>query len=164
MFPFSIIVAVDENGGIGKNNSIPWYYKEDFQYFKKMTTNGVVIMGRKTYESIGKTLPNRVNIIVSRTMNENIEYTVCRTLKEALEEFCNQDKDVFVIGGEGLYREALEQYRELCQKVYITRIKGDYECDVKFPIEMLDENNGDVIYDCNEYYREEINPNDYLND
>lgn len=161
---FSIIVAVEPDNGIGNNNSIPWHSKEDLQFFKETTSNSVVIMGRKTFESLGgKILPNRVNIVVSNTMKNNEKYIVVKTLKEALSlelyKVLKKEVKVFIIGGERLYKEALEKYSELCNKVYITYIKTSYECDTFFPMELVNPVNRWITYDCDEYFREEIDIN-----
>lgn len=143
---FSVIVACSLNGGIGKNNKLPWNIPDDLKYFKQITTNcpagthNVVIMGRNTWESLPKKpLPNRINIIVSTTMTKNAERNVyvVQSLDDALRLTYMMSKihNVFVIGGSQLYNEAL--VHPSCSKVYVTHILKHIDCDVKFPLETL---------------------------
>lgn len=122
---------------IGKDNDLPWpRIKEDMKYFRKTTTGHIVIMGRKTYESIGKPLPKRINMVITR--QENLELDGCwvlHSLQEAVamaEHFTNRtgiDEEVFIIGGSSLYKEAAPQ----ADRIYLTHIKGDYVGDTFFP-------------------------------
>ncbi|MFC1744639.1 dihydrofolate reductase [Candidatus Riflebacteria bacterium] len=125
----NLIVAMSENRVIGKDNKIPWHFPEDLQLFRKLTMGCTVIMGRRTFTSIGKPLPGRNNIVISRTMQEVTGLTICKSFPGALEEAKAIGKEVFVIGGESLYREALP----LAVKVYISHIPGNYEGDRYFP-------------------------------
>lgn len=125
----SIIVAVAQNGVIGKDNGLIWHISEDLQYFKKRTLGHAVIMGRKTYESIGKPLPKRKNIIV--TTNSTYQADGCfsaQSLNQAI-QLALPDDEVFIIGGGKLYSEALA----IADKVYLTRIHKSYEGDTFFP-------------------------------
>lgn len=136
---FSIIVAIDIDGGIGKDGKIPWYCPNDLKYFKSITLNGVVIMGRRTWESLPiKPLPNRINIVVSKTIeniDENINkippYIAKDSFIDALKFASNYNKPIFVIGGGILYTEAI--LHGGLEKVMITRIPKRYECDCFFP-------------------------------
>lgn len=119
----NIIAAVSLNNCIGVNNSIPWKIKEDMQLFKKLTTNNTIIMGRKTFESIGKPLPNRKNIVISSSKIENIE-----TYK-SLEESLNNDGNIFLIGGSKIYQEGMKY----ANKMYITLVNKVVEGDTFFP-------------------------------
>jgi len=135
---FKIIVATDQKNGIGKNGSIPWKIREDLQYFKNKTQNHVVIMGRKTYESLPqevRPLPNRVSIVVSTTLPESTDYHLCSSLYYALlkAKAIKGNKDVYVIGGATIYKKCLTKYIQLCENCYITRIDAIYNCDVFFP-------------------------------
>ncbi|MCX6816860.1 MAG: dihydrofolate reductase [Candidatus Beckwithbacteria bacterium] len=130
----SIIVAHDNKLGIGAKNRLLWHIKKDFSHFKTITTGHPVIMGRKTYESIGKSLPGRTNIIVTRhpysVPKRNVEIT--HSLKEAIDLAQSIDKkEVFIIGGAEIYRQALAQ--NLVDKLYVTKVKGDFHADVFFP-------------------------------
>ena len=131
---FEIIVAHDNKGGIGLNNKIPWYIPEDLKHFKEVTTGNVVIMGRKTYESIGKKLPNRINIILSKTMQKIMteDFIVFNDPWECV-KFClnNFNKKLFVIGGAEIYEWFLEN--KLVSVEHITTIKLNYNCVVKYP-------------------------------
>ena len=115
MVNYSVIVAVNENLVIGKDNKLPWHSSEDLKYFKRITSDNVVIMGRKTYESIGKALPNRVNIVISNTTTYDDGITV-NSFHEALNEASNYNKEIFVIGGASLY----EQVLNVAEKLYLT--------------------------------------------
>jgi dihydrofolate reductase len=115
MVNYSVIVAVNENLVIGKDNKLPWHSSEDLKYFKRITSNNVVIMGRKTYESIGKALPNRVNIVISNTTKFDDAITV-NSFHEALNEASKYNKEIFVIGGASLYEQVLKG----ADKLYIT--------------------------------------------
>lgn len=117
MIKYSVIVAVNENLVIGKDNKLPWHYSDDLKYFKRVTTGNVVIMGRKTYESIGKALPNRVNIVISNTSSFNDVITVS-SFEEALDEASKHDKEIFVIGGASLYEKVIGG----ADKLYLTWI------------------------------------------
>lgn len=118
---FYIIAAVDVNNGIGKNNRLPWpRHKEDMQMFRDLTTGQVVIMGRKTYESIGHQLPNRTNLIVGRNH---------LTLSQAIRMGADSDKNVFIIGGGQIF----EQTINIADKMILTRFHQRYDCDTFFP-------------------------------
>jgi dihydrofolate reductase len=125
----SVIAAVARNGVIGRDNALPWRLPEDLKRFKLLTMGHHIIMGRKTYESLGRLLPGRTTVIVSR----NAQYAVpgalvAGSLKQALTA-CAADDEVFVIGGAQLYREALP----LADKLYLTLIDKDFEGDAHFP-------------------------------
>ena len=131
----AIIAAVAENGCIGINNQLPWYLPEDLKYFRRLTTGGVVIMGRKTYESIGKPLPNRTNIVISRKAGYHPEgIKVVSSLEDALDlaaqvSEINGIDDVFVIGGAQIYAQALP----LANRLYLTEVQKTVEGDAFFP-------------------------------
>jgi len=119
---FKAIVAMSLNRAIGKDNKLPWHLPEDLKWFKKLTTGNVIIMGRKTWESIGKPLPNRESIVVSRTDIPGI-----RTVRHLAEINPNADqRDYFIIGGAQLFQEALP----LCSDLYLTLVKREVEGDV----------------------------------
>ena len=137
---FHIVVAVSrENNGIGKDGKLCWKNKEDMDFFRNLTTKtedinkkNVIIMGRNTFESIKENpLKNRENFVISQKKYKNI--LSFSNLDQCL-EFVDEDPDVesiFVIGGERLYREAINN--KLCKYVYLNKIDGTYECDTFFP-------------------------------
>jgi len=121
------IVAMAENRVIGQGGSIPWHLPEDFKFFKATTMGHAILMGRKTYDSIGKPLPGRENIVLSRTMPETPGVTVIRSLDELKEPA--DGRDLFVIGGEEIYRLLLPRVQEL----YVTKVPRTIEGDTRFP-------------------------------
>ena len=124
----SLIVAVAQNGVIGDRNALLWHISEDLKHFKALTSGHPVVMGRKTYESLGRLLPNRTNVVITR---QNIEIPGCRvvhSLDEALALFPG-DEEVFIIGGAQIYAEALPR----ADRFYLTRVFHDYEGDTRFP-------------------------------
>ena len=124
----SIIAAVAENGVIGNNNSLLWHIAEDMRYFRHVTTGYPVIMGRKTYESLGRPLPRRENVVVTRQELAIPGCRVVHSLEEALALF-DPAEELFVIGGAQLYAAALP----LAPRFYLTRIFHPYEGATRFP-------------------------------
>jgi len=125
----SIVVAMDDNRLIGSKNQLPWHLPADLAYFKKLTTGKPILMGRKTYDSIGRPLPNRRNIVITR--NSNISIPGCEvvsSIDDAL-ELTKDDLEVMVIGGASLCEQLLPKVNRL----YITKIDGEFEGDVFFP-------------------------------
>ena len=133
-----LIVARSKNNVIGKNGQIPWKIKGEQKQFRELTTGNAVIMGRKSYEEIGHPLPNRMNIVVSRSANYTGENLVTvKSLQEAIE--AAGDVDVYVAGGYGLFLEAIS----MVDKMYITEIDIEIEDgDVFFP--EFDKSNFDI--------------------
>ncbi len=127
----SIIAAISENGAIGKDNELLWRIPEDMRHFKELTTGHAVIMGRKTYESIGKPLPNRINIIITRDTNYKVENAiVVHSLEEALNTAKEkEDDEIFIMGGGEIYSQAIG----LADKLYLTLVHRNFEGDVFFP-------------------------------
>ena len=127
----SLIVAVSRNGFIGKNGSLPWQISEDLKRFRKITSNSVVIMGKNTFLSIGKPLPNRENVVVSTTLKSLDGCEIVRTLEEGIylskENFPN--KDIFLIGGYAIYKSG-EIYAD---NLYLTKVDIKVEGDVSLP-------------------------------
>jgi len=129
MTNLTIIVATDSNNGIGINNTLPWHLPEDLAHFKRLTSGHPIIMGRKTFESIGRPLPNRRNIVISRNpgwQHEGVERV--GSLEEA-QALVAGTGEAFVIGGAQVYQQAMP----LVGKLVITRIGRTYECDAFFP-------------------------------
>jgi dihydrofolate reductase len=121
------IVAMAENRVIGNAGTIPWHLPEDFKFFKATTMGHAILMGRKTFESIGKPLPGRENIVLSRTMPDTPGVTVIHSLDELKEP--TDGRDLFVIGGEEIYRLLLSKIQEL----YVTKVPRTIEGDTHFP-------------------------------
>jgi thymidylate synthase len=143
-FKISVIVAIDADNGIGKNGTIPWKNTEDLSYFKNLTIgNGrnAVIMGKKTYESIPQhPLKKRQNIVISKTLEKNSDIIIFPSLLECFKSLGKMDnyEDIFVIGGEQIYNEIINDYLYLCEKIYVTKFKESYDCDKKFPISKIE--------------------------
>ena len=152
----SCIVATDKNRVIGKDNDIPWYLPADLQYFKKTTINKAVIMGRNCFVSIGRPLPKRTNIIVTRDpffISSNC--LVARSIPEALHMAHNTDEnEVFIIGGGQIY----EQTIDLWDKLYLTEVDLEVDGDVFFPELDMEE----WALESEEYHeKDEKNPYNY---
>lgn len=127
----SIIVAKSKNNVIGKNNEIIWYLPDDLKRFKERTDGHTIIMGRKTFESLGKVLPNRKHIILSRNPDYNVEdenVQVVHSLLE-LQQYMDDEEEHFVIGGAIIYN-LLMQYSK---RIYLTQLDKDFEGDAIFP-------------------------------
>lgn len=124
----SIIVAVARNGVIGDKNNMPWHISEDLRNFKRVTTGHPVVMGRNTFLSLGRPLPGRTNVVVSRTVKQIEGCSVAGSLDEAFALF-GADEEVFVIGGAQVYAQTLE----VADRFYLTRVEHDYEGDTLFP-------------------------------
>ena len=129
MHRVALIAAVARNGIIGAGNRLPWHLPQDLRRFRTLTSGHTVIMGRRTWESIGKPLRNRQNIVVSRQLGLCLDgASVAHSLEEALSMAVRPDP-VFVIGGEALYRSALP----LAVLLYLTEIERDFHGDARFP-------------------------------
>lgn len=126
----SIIVAIDQQNGIGKNNQLLCYLPNDLKHFKQITSGRTVIMGRKTYESLPNgALPNRRNIVISR--NSSLDLPSCEmalSLSDAL-LLCKKETEVYIIGGASIYKQAFP----LAQTLYVTQIEDAFEADTFFP-------------------------------
>jgi len=125
----SIIVAADRNNVIGKDNALIWHLPNDLRYFKEKTTGHAIIMGRRTFDSVGKPLPNRRNIIITRNADFKVDGCEVVTSLEAALSLVNPDEENFIVGGEEIYRQALP----LTDRVYLTRIDHEFEGDRHFP-------------------------------
>ncbi len=154
----SIIVSIAENNAIGINNQLPWHLPEDLKFFKETTMGKPIIMGRKTFESIGKKLPGRLNIVVSSNRNTILPDGVllCNSLKEGINiSQKNSSDEVFVIGGQQLFTEALT----IASRLYVTRVHTVIpEANVFCP--QIDYSNWTLKWSEN-HYRDEKNPFDY---
>jgi len=121
----NIIVAASLNNVIGKDNKLLWRQSADLKRFKELTTGKTVVMGRKTYDSIGKPLPNRRNIVITR---QQIEITGCKVV-HSLEEALKLDSEIFILGGGEIYKKSII----LADKIFFTRILTEIEGDTYFP-------------------------------
>lgn len=133
--PLALIVAVARNGVIGKGGALPWRLPEDMKRFKKLTQGHAVIMGRKTHDSIGRPLPKRRNIVISR--NAGAQFAGCetaRSLDEAIALARETDPCPFIIGGASLYEEALP----LVTEIYLTTIDEEADGDTHFRPDLTD--------------------------
>lgn len=129
MSSINIIVARDKRSGIGINNQMPWHLAADFAHFKKTTLGHPILMGRKTFESIGRPLPGRRNIVISRQPDWQAEgVEVCHSLPAAL-ALCQND-DVYIIGGAQIYHQAME----IADRLVVTEIDKEFACDAFFPV------------------------------
>lgn len=129
MSQLSIIVAVANNNVIGQNNTLPWHLPEDLKRFKSLTMGHHIIMGRKTYESLGRLLPGRTTVIVTRNRQYKVEGAiVVHSLGEAINA-CKGDDEVFLIGGAELFQIGFEQ----ANKLYLTEIHADFNGDSFLP-------------------------------
>jgi dihydrofolate reductase len=151
----SMIVAASENNVIGKGNDLVWHMPSDFKYFKNKTKDHIIIMGRKTYESLGKPLPYRTNVVLSRNEDFDAEGTKhFKDLEAAISWAKDQnDDEIFIIGGANIYRQSMEK----ADRIYLTRIHGEFEGDAFFP------EIGDDWKLANEekHSKDEKNPYDY---
>ncbi|MGN6640187.1 MAG: dihydrofolate reductase [Mucilaginibacter sp.] len=124
----SIIVAIAENNAIGKNNQLLWHLPADLKHFKQITSGRSIIMGRKTYDSVGKPLPNRRNIVVSR---QDIQIEGCEIVKSIDEGLllCKNEDEVFIGGGAEIYRQAMDK----TDIIYLTIVHKSFDADTFFP-------------------------------
>jgi dihydrofolate reductase len=124
---FKAIAAMSLNRVIGAGNKIPWHLPEDFKWFKQLTTGNVIVMGRKTFESIGKPLPNRETIILSRSQ---FSYPGVRTISDLSDiDLAGESREVYICGGAQVYSQALP----LCSDLYLTLVKREVQGDAFFP-------------------------------
>jgi len=129
MTHLSMIVAVANNGVIGVNNTLPWHLPEDLKRFRALTMGHHIIMGRKTFESLGRLLPGRTTVIVTRNPNYVIEGALVATSLPQAIQLCKGDPEPFLIGGEQLYKQGLAY----THKLYMTRVDLSVEGDAFFP-------------------------------
>lgn len=125
----SIIVACSENNAIGKDNQLLWHLSEDLKRFKQLTSGHSIIMGRKTYDSIGRPLPNRRSIVISRQQDLVIEGCEVVNSLEAAITLCKNEAEVFIIGGAEIYKQSMS----LAHKIYLTKVLAHFDGDAFFP-------------------------------
>jgi dihydrofolate reductase len=144
----SFVVAIAENNAIGKENGLLWSLPKDMKHFKEITFGHTVIMGRRTFDSMGKPLPKRRNIVITRNSELKIEGAeVTNSLADALAR-CAQEEEVFIIGGAEIYKEALKR----TDRIYLTRVHQSFDGDTFFPELNME--------DWKETAREEHEPDD----
>lgn len=125
----NVIVAMARNRVIGINNTLPWRLPADLQHFKALTMGHHLIMGRKTYESIGKPLPGRTTVIVTRNVDYHVEGCLTAKSIDAAIAACGADPEIFFVGGAELYAQVLSR----ADRLYLTEIQADYDGDAHFP-------------------------------
>ncbi len=131
----SLIVAMDKNRVIGKNNDLPWRLPKEWQYVKRITMGHPIILGRKNFESIGRALPERRNIVLTRDTGFTFKGCEIAHSIEEVFELCKNEKEVFIFGGEQIY----EMFLPYVEKMYITKIQFEFEGDTFFPEVKFDE-------------------------
>lgn len=150
----SIIVAAARNNAIGKNNQLLWHMPADLKFFKETTVGHPVVMGRKTFDSVGKPLPKRRNIVITRNPDFSAEgVEVCLSLEDALGLLDNKEEN-FIVGGSEIYKMSLPY----CDRIYFTEIDGDFEADTFFP--EIDAEEWHLI-SKEEHHADERNPYNY---
>lgn len=125
----SLIAAMDKNRLIGNKNQLPWHMPADLAHFKAMTLNKPIVMGRKTFESIGRPLPMRRNVVISTQMQETAGIEVFPSLNAALQALADQS-EIMITGGAEIFKQALP----LAKKMYVTWIEHEFEGDAYFPV------------------------------
>ena len=154
---FSLIAAVSENGVIGKNGRIPWHISADLKQFKEKTTGHAIIMGRATFISLGRPLPNRTNIVITRDATFQAPgCIVCNSLQEALEKAkAIEPEEIFIIGGEEIFKQSMN----IADRLYITHIDAvDKYADTFFP-EIIPIVWNEISHE--EHKKDKDNPHDY---
>jgi dihydrofolate reductase len=146
--PFKAIAAMSLNRAIGFENRLPWHLPEDFQWFKKMTTGTVIVMGRKTFESIGKPLPNRTTVVLSRRGASIPGIEVLSGL-DALEAAAPRfgGREIFICGGADIYSQALPR----CSDLYLTVVRRQVQGDAFFPPFEQEFDQGEVLKEAPEF-------------
>ena len=148
----SMIVAMSKNRVIGKDNVMPWHLSDDLKNFKKITIGKTIIMGRMTYDSIGKALPGRKNVILSRSLKDK-NILVFDNLENALVDTGNKE-EIFIIGGQDIYSQTIKK----ANKLYLTTINDEIEGDKFFP--HFDNSNWDIV-DTKYYKKNKDNTHDF---
>ncbi len=144
----TLIAAAAENNALGKDNDLVWHLPDDFKRFKAITSGHFIVMGRKTFESFPKPLPNRTHIIITRQKEYQVPEgcLVATSIEEAL-QLCPQNEEVFIIGGGEIYKQSIE----IANKIELTRVHTEVEADTFFP--EIDQNNWKIL-------EEEYHPKD----
>ena len=137
----SIIAAIGKNNELGKDNKLIWHLPEDLKRFKMFTTGKTIIMGRKTFESLGRVLPNRKHIVLTHNKEYKYDHEMVEVLcdLEEIEKYINSEEENFVIGGASIYKMLMPY----AKKLYITKIDEEFEADAFFP--EIDENDWKIV-------------------
>ena len=131
---YTIIAAIGKNRELGRDNKLLWSLKGDLKFFKEKTTNHTIIMGRKTFESLGRLLPNRKHVVISSSNNFPKEVDVYNNIESLLSHYKDTSEELFIIGGAKIYSEFIDY----ATKMYLTLVDGEFDADAYFP--MFDEN------------------------
>lgn len=151
----SLMWAMDNNRVIGKNNQLPWHLPEDLKFFKRTTMGHSIAMGRKTWDSIGRPLPGRENIVITRNSEFTCEgCTVLNSIEDLLEYSQQKNDEIFVIGGAEIFKLILPS----ADKLYLTRIYDEFEGDTFFPVLNMEEW---TLLSHEKGIKDEKNPYDY---
>ncbi len=130
---YTIIAAIGKNRELGRDNKLLWSLKGDLKFFKEKTTNHTIIMGRKTFESLGRLLPNRKHVVISNSNDFPEEVDVYNNIESLLLHYKDSSEEIFIIGGAKIYSEFIDY----ATKMYLTLVDGEFDADVYFP--MFDE-------------------------
>lgn len=137
----TLIAAAAENNALGKDNQLVWHLPNDFKRFKQITSDHYIVMGRKTFESFPKPLPNRTHVIITRQKNYKVANCfVVSSIEKAL-EICPKNEDVFIIGGAEIYKQSID----IADKIELTRVHATFEADVYFP--EIDGKKWDLVFE-----------------
>lgn len=126
---YTIIAAIGKNRELGRDNKLLWSLKGDLKFFKEKTTNHTIIMGRKTFESLGRLLPNRKHIVISSSNNFPKEVDVYNNIESLLSHYKDTSEELFIIGGAKIYSEFIDY----ATKMYLTLVDGEFDADAYFP-------------------------------
>jgi len=127
----AILAAVASNRVIGINNTLPWHLPADLKHFKALTIGQIVVMGRHTFDSIGRPLPERTNVVLTRQQDLMLPGVVmAKSIHDVLDQFTNDPRSIFIIGGAQVYQDSLP----LCQRLYLTEIQQEFTGDTFFPV------------------------------
>jgi dihydrofolate reductase len=125
----TLIAAAAENNALGKDNQLIWHLPDDFKRFKQITSGHYIIMGRKTFESFPKPLPNRTHVIITRQKDYKVEGCIVVNSIEKAIESCPKNETIFIIGGAEIYNQSID----FADKIELTRVHGNFEADAYFP-------------------------------
>lgn len=137
----TLIAAAAENNALGKDNQLIWHLPDDFKRFKQITSGHYIIMGRKTFESFPKPLPNRTHVIITRQKDYKVEDCIVVNSIEKAIESCPKNEEIFIIGGAEIYKQSID----FANKIELTRVHANFEADAYLP--EIDENQWRLIFE-----------------